>query len=370
MLQPGESVQVQGSAATPYTVKNHDGRIWSCTCPGWRNSPGKVDEKICKHVRAERGDAPTNGKTAVKTAPAVALVQTPATTTQPWYLTAAQRAAIIASEEARVGRKLRQDEKTKLFGPKILLANDYLDNQFDPTGWWWSEKLDGLRAYWDGTHFVTRGGNVFDAPDWFTKDLPKHSLDGELYLGMHMLEETVSICLSAGSGDLWKRVCYVIFDSPDDPREFEDRLAAFTQEAQTINSPYLRAHPQQKITSRAHLDAELARIAAAGGEGIMLRKPRSKYDPKRSATLQKYKPYKDAEAEVIGHVPGKGNRLGMTGSLVVRTVDGKEFNVACGDFTVCRNPPAIGTIITYQYADKTKYGVPKCASFLHVRAAE
>ena len=46
-----------------------------------------------------------------------------------------------------------------------------------------SEKLDGVRAYFDGQHFYSRQGNRFYAPDWFTQGLPPIPLDGELWIG-------------------------------------------------------------------------------------------------------------------------------------------------------------------------------------------
>jgi len=30
-----------------------------------------------------------------------------------------------------------------------------------------SEKLDGVRAFWNGNDFYSRAGNKFNAPDWF-----------------------------------------------------------------------------------------------------------------------------------------------------------------------------------------------------------
>lgn len=42
----------------------------------------------------------------------------------------------------------------------ILLAHKW-EPDHDPTGWWMSEKLDGVRAYWDGEAFVSRRGNQF-----------------------------------------------------------------------------------------------------------------------------------------------------------------------------------------------------------------
>jgi DNA ligase-1 len=51
----------------------------------------------------------------------------------------------------------------------------------DPTGWWLTEKFDGMRLYWDGNQFFTRQGSMVNAPEFITKDLPKTALDGELW---------------------------------------------------------------------------------------------------------------------------------------------------------------------------------------------
>ena len=56
----------------------------------------------------------------------------------------------------------------------VLLAKKW-DNE-DPTGWWMSEKLDGIRAYWTGSKLVTRNGNEIHAPAWFTDSLPSLTL--------------------------------------------------------------------------------------------------------------------------------------------------------------------------------------------------
>ena len=70
--------------------------------------------------------------------------------------------------------------------PDLLLANKWEDS--DVTGWWISEKLDGVRAYWDGSQFLSRLGNQFPAPDWFIQDLP---VDNAL-LGLYCVEYGLS----------------------------------------------------------------------------------------------------------------------------------------------------------------------------------
>ena len=44
-----------------------------------------------------------------------------------------------------------------------------------------SEKLYGIRAYWDGTHLISRGGKIIHVPKWFTKNYPLFEIDGELW---------------------------------------------------------------------------------------------------------------------------------------------------------------------------------------------
>ena len=60
-----------------------------------------------------------------------------------------------------------------------MLAKIYADN-IDVTQYWVSEKLDGVRAHWDGKQLISRG-KVFDTPIWFTALFPKETLDGELW---------------------------------------------------------------------------------------------------------------------------------------------------------------------------------------------
>ena len=89
------------------------------------------------------------------------------------------------------------------------------------TGWWISEKLDGVRAYWDGKELLSRTGNTYPAPDWFIKDFPKDMhLDGELWCGRAKFQETVSIVRTEGSEN-WKTVMYHVFDAPKISAGFE-----------------------------------------------------------------------------------------------------------------------------------------------------
>ena len=55
-LRDGESVEMRGSAAKPYVLKNVGG-VYSCTCPAWRNQSNPIERRTCKHLRKLRGDA-------------------------------------------------------------------------------------------------------------------------------------------------------------------------------------------------------------------------------------------------------------------------------------------------------------------------
>ena len=61
--------------------------------------------------------------------------------------------------------------------PAILLAEVYR-NQVDVTKYLVSEKLDGVRAIWDGETLRFRSGKQINAPKWFVDGLPKTPLDG------------------------------------------------------------------------------------------------------------------------------------------------------------------------------------------------
>src|SRR6478736_1914740 len=194
-LADGQKVSVKGSSGT-YEL-HRQGSVYSCTCPAWRNQGAQIGFRTCKHLRAYLGDA-------AETARIGASAPTP-------------------SPKSRSSSKPVSVEDGGT-APPVLLAHKW-ETDHDPTGWWMSEKLDGIRAYWDGEAFVSRLGNKFYAPDWFISDLPADTLDGELWVGRKMFQKTTSIVRSGAQSDAWKQVTYVVFDAPEARGTFEDRLA-------------------------------------------------------------------------------------------------------------------------------------------------
>jgi DNA ligase-1 len=231
-----------------------------------------------------------------------------------------------------------------------------------------SEKLDGIRAYWDGENFVSRLGNRFFAPEWFVRDLPADTLDGELWVGRKQFQKTTSIVRSGAAGLEWKNVSYVVFDAPNARGGFEDRLAHAQKVLDNANAPHAKWHAHARCDSVAHLREELARVEALGGEGLMLRQPGSPYVVGRSTTLLKVKTFHDAEARVIGHAPGTGKHKGRLGALVVELPSGARFNVGTGFSDAEREkPPKVGAVITFRFQELSNDGVPRFPSYVGER---
>jgi DNA ligase 1 len=331
-LHDGESVEIQGSAAKPYIIKNVGG-VYSCSCPAWRNQSRGIEQRTCKHLRLYRGEQ---------------------------------------AEQQRLGRSVQAPSgpastKPKPIVPKLLLAETWSPDT-DVTDWLLSEKLDGIRAYWDGKHFWSRQGNRFYAPDWFVAGLPSMPLDGELWLGRKAFQRTVSIVRRQDASDHWRELRYVIFDAPSCSGVFENRLAFIERRLAEQRSAFAEPLHHYRCRGVSHLQDELDRIVSLGGEGIMLRQPGSLYEVGRSATLLKAKRFHDAEACVIGQQPGSGQHKGRLGALAVVLPDGTEFAVGTGfSDTQREHPPAVGSRITFRYQELTDRGVPRFPSFVRVR---
>lgn len=252
--------------------------------------------------------------------------------------------------------------------PKILLAKSY-QSHINLEKYWVSEKLDGVRAYWDGTKLISRQGNVFTTPKWFTESLPKDHLDGELWLGRGRFEKVSGLVRrrSSNTSD-WENIRYMVFDLPNSPYSFDQRLKTLRKVINAINKKHIKLVPQYKIKSHEILQNHLIKMANKGAEGLMLHAGDSLYKSGRYDDLLKMKLYSDAEAIVIEHRPGKGKYKGMLGSLLVETTDKKRFKVGSGFTDKQRKfPPKIGDLITYKYYGLTKNGIPRFASFLRIR---
>ncbi len=252
--------------------------------------------------------------------------------------------------------------------PDLLLANIY-QSDIKLQNYWVSEKFDGVRAYWNGVNFVSRQGNIFHAPEWFTGVLPKMALDGELWLGRGEFERLSGVVRRQSPDDFsWSGIKFMIFDLPGHTGIFDERLKRLEEVVADINVPHIQLVEQFKVLNHEALMKKLDDIVSQGGEGLMLHLASSVYKNGRSDDLLKLKKHFDAEAIVINHIPGKGKYKGMLGSMLVETADKKRFKIGTGFSDLERkNPPALGSIITYTYFGLTKKGIPRFASFMRVR---
>ncbi len=350
-IEDGESVEIQGSAKDPYILKNTGG-VYSCSCPAWRTQSHPIEKRTCKHLRKYRGDAAEierlGGELPAKAVTAKSKFPS--------------RIALPVSSSGASGGAVEE------LIPGILLAHAW-DNSSDLTGWWMSEKLDGVRAYWDGKQFVSRQGNIFTAPDWFTEDLPSDvHLDGELWIARKTFQRTVSIVRRQDRGKEWEEVKYLVFDAPQVDDVFEARMAYLQQLLDETRPRYATPHLQERCRDVAHLTEELKRVEAAGGEGLMLRQPNSRYEYGRSHSLLKVKTFHDAEARVLEYLPGTGKHKGKMGALSVELSNGIKFAIGTGFTDKERaNPPPIGSIVTFRYQELTDAGVPRFPSFVRAR---
>ncbi len=329
-LADGEVFLMQGSGAKPYTLKNTGG-VYSCSCPAWRNQSVGIERRTCKHLRKLRGDA---------------------------------------AEEARLGGALAAPARAKSAkgaeAAPVLLAESW-DGMRDVSGWWMSEKLDGVRAYWDGKRMLSRLGNEFHVPEWFVAGLPGHALDGELFLARKSFQKTVAIVRRQDKSELWRAVKFLVFDMPGHGGTFEARMEAL----QGVTGEFLAVHAHERARDAGHVREELQRVEALGGEGMMLREPGSKYVAGRSSTLLKVKSFLDDEAEVMAHQAGTGRHKGRLGALVVRMAGGVEFSIGTGfSDTERETPPAIGATVRFRYQELSDGGVPRFPSYVGLREEE
>lgn len=255
--------------------------------------------------------------------------------------------------------------------PALLLAQNYTQRD-DVAAFLVSEKLDGVRAYWDGHRLMFRSGREIHAPAWFIAALPRHPVDGELWMGRHQFEKlSAAVRRQEPNDQEWKRISYQLFESPGAAGSFTERIETLQASVRAQNVAWLQVVPQTKVENHSELRKRLAEVVDGGGEGLVLHRADALWHTGRSAALLKLKPLDDADATVIAHEPGKGKYRGLLGALLVQTKDGKQFRLGTGfDDALRKNPPKIGTLVTYRYRDITSTGLPKFASFLRVRDDE
>ena len=238
------------------------------------------------------------------------------------------------------------------------------------SGWLASEKLDGVRAYWDGEILLSRQGKRLNAPQSFTKNFPKFALDGELYAKELRFEEIqASVMDKLPDEKAWGRLKFHIFDVPEASGGLLDRLEVLAKFLKNEPNDNLTIIKQIKMRDNAQFLKFTKDIIAKGGEGAVVREPNAAYDRGRSQNVLKYKKFNDAECVVVAHKVGQGKFSGFLGSVVCENLSNKKrFKIGSGFSDKERaNPPKIGSVITYKYQNLTAKGLPRFPVFLRVR---
>lgn len=266
----------------------------------------------------------------------------------------------------------------------VMLAKSYNPEKHNIENWLISEKLDGMRAIWDGgasrgkdlndvpyanqnkvdrfvekpkaTGLWSRYWNPIQAPDEWLNQLPERILlDGELYMGRGMFQQTVSATKRMDMTGDWSKIKYKIFDLPPMNVLFYPLIMRLNG-GQTMSMPsfdynkYLQLVKcpnvattfkerlkmlQNNVDENAickcveqvpnvgnSLDEMMDYVLENGGEGLILKNPNSYYLTKRSDKMLKIKPSYDDEATIVGYITGKetdkGSKLlGMLGALIL-----------------------------------------------------
>jgi DNA ligase 1 len=226
-------------------------------------------------------------------------------------------------------------------GVHAILLTDYFGQTVD--GWLASEKIDGIRALWNGREFISRNGVTFAVPDWFKVGMPDCPLDGEFFAG------SLGLTISATQSGRWQEVVFHAFDAPSEDK-FKDRVARLATMALPAHCDVVR----HWLTDTVGAIRKADEIAGAGGEGLVVRDPSKPYAAGRSSAALKIKPTRSAEMIVHGY-HGKGI-IGDWCGVTVKLNTGEKVE--------------LGDRVTFAFSGVTDNGIPRCPSFVAIRDYE
>jgi len=161
----------------------------------------------------------------------------------------------------------------------------------DPTGWWYSEKLDGVHGIWTGSEMFSRTGNKIAIPDWWVEQLPKDmALAGELFVSRKNFSEIQGLVHSKiPVSRAWQRVSFCLFDIPDSRLSFRENYQILQDLVRISGCSFLKLIPQIPISSFEHFLQAHRQLVIQGAEGTIIRDPNASYLPYQSDRLLKFK---------------------------------------------------------------------------------
>lgn len=236
-------------------------------------------------------------------------------------------------------------------------------------GWKYSEKLDGVKAIFDGETLRTRAGNVFPTPKDFINELRECvgslKVEGELYLGRGTFAETAT--LRTNSRSIWSRVSFRIFDVNLPDLNWKQRRNLLRGCEFTKRIRLIKIHT---ATTLEKLETFFKRVIEKGGEGVVIANPDAFYCEGYSNNLLKWKDKNDDEAQIIGFNVGENGTLS---SFNVKFISGENcvFRIGQGLKKIERQNYTkyfkIGDVITFSYELLSYSGKPRAPIFKGIR---
>ena len=275
----------------------------------------------------------------------------------------------------------------------VMLAHSYNKKEFDRDSFI-QPKLDGIRCYITKDGAFSRNHKEFKTVDHIKNEFknlfdkqPTLIIDGELY--NHQFKDNFNRIVSLvrkqkpSIDDIKNAVKHIQFHWYDYSDinykgwNFRDRNSNIKRalQDQRINSSYIIAVSTYEVSILASAKLWHDTFLRQGYEGSILRlnKP---YEQKRSYNLQKFKDFRDSEAEIIGWVEGQGKRTGTIGKFLARDADGNEFGMPVMDkydIMSCMYDIAdwyIGKTATFTYFQRTPAGSYRHPLFKCIRNYE
>lgn len=251
--------------------------------------------------------------------------------------------------------------------PDLFLLKTYQQKN-DVIGWVMSEKLDGIRGFWDGEKLISRGGITLNPPKSWTANFPNFAIDGELWTKHSDFEGISSIVRQKIPDSRWQNVSFNIFEVPKQEGGILQRLKVLRDYLQQYPSETIKIIKQIPIKSKQQLNNFLDKIIKNKGEGVVVRNPKTLYQTGRLSSALKIKKYQDDECIVLEILGGKGKYKDKMGALKCQTKTGEIFKIGSGFTDMQReNPPAVGTQITFKYYGLTKNKKYKHPVFLKIK---
>lgn len=244
-------------------------------------------------------------------------------------------------------------------------------------------KLDGHRCIaivWDGVVTLwTRSRKLIKSMPHLKKALHKAGkyqniiLDGELFSKKYSFEQLTSFIRSEKPLQDAETVEYHIYDcyGTDDFSRRNERTYNFCMNGRRDLIHHVKTI---KVKFPGSIPKYHESFVQEGYEGVMVRNDAGPYENKRSYNLQKYKAMKDAEFLILGiSKEGRGKLKGCVGSFLCQLANGKTFSAKMsGEHKMLRkyfldHSLWKGKMLTVQFQEMTKYGVPRFPVGLRIR---